>query len=125
MVRTGSPKPCGAIRAAVPAASSQELCQVVLEIARFRAADGRADELGPALLRGARIIAATPDARDVTVSRCVERPDEYVLLITWPSIEAHEAFRRTEAFPAYRAELAGTLGEVLDVVHVERLTDPG
>jgi quinol monooxygenase YgiN len=35
----------------------------------------------------------------------VETPTRFVLLVEWESVEAHEAFRASEAFGAWRAHV--------------------
>jgi heme-degrading monooxygenase HmoA len=53
-----------------------------------------------------RLIAASPGFGGLTLSRCVERPSTYLLLVQWDSIEDHEVgFRGSPAYAEWRALL--------------------
>lgn len=75
--------------------------QVVLPVrkgeeAAFEAAFDRAQHL----------MAAAPGCGGLQLSRCVERPNEYLLLVEWDSVEAHtEGFRSSPAYAQWRALL--------------------
>jgi len=52
------------------------------------------------------IIAASPGFLRLTLSRGVERPSSYLLLVEWESVEAHEVgFRQSPAYANWRARL--------------------
>lgn len=49
------------------------------------------------------LIIGSPGCRRVEISRCLERPDGYLLLVEWDSLEAHtEGFRGSPAFTRWR-----------------------
>ncbi len=49
------------------------------------------------------IIAAMPGFRSLTLSRCIERPDTYLLLVEWDRLEDHtEGFRGSSEYQHWR-----------------------
>jgi heme-degrading monooxygenase HmoA len=76
------------------------LNNVILEIAPLTIRAGQAPAFEAAFLRAQRIIASIPGYRSHELRRCVERPNEYVLLVSWDSLEAHEVGFRTS--PQYQ-----------------------
>ena len=65
----------------------------VMEIVRLTAKAGRGDEFGARLKRGVTVHAEDPGCTAIVIQRSVERPDEYLLQITWASVEAHHKWR--------------------------------
>ena len=52
------------------------------------------------------IISAVPGFRNLTLSRCLERPGSYLLLVEWDRLEDHtEGFRGSPAYEDWRALL--------------------
>lgn len=52
------------------------------------------------------IIAAMPGFGGLTLSRCLERPDAYLLLVQWDRLEDHtEGFRESPEYQRWRALL--------------------
>jgi len=77
---------------------------MVLEVATIQVTPGRADEFAAAYQQARHLPATTPGCRTVRMTRGVETPDTFVLLIEWDSVEAHlENFRKTERFTQWRA----------------------
>lgn len=76
---------------------------MVLEMALIDVLPGRGDEFAAAYRRGHPIVASTPGCRSVRMTRGVESPSRFVLLVEWDSVEAHnENFRGTERFAQWR-----------------------
>ena len=49
------------------------------------------------------IIAAMPGFRSLTLSRCIERPDTYLLLVEWDQLENHtDGFRGSPEYHRWR-----------------------
>lgn len=70
----------------------------VLPVATERSADFEA-----AFTRAKSIIAASPGFRRLTLSRGVENPGTYLLIVEWDSLEDHtEGFRGSAAFQEWR-----------------------
>jgi heme-degrading monooxygenase HmoA len=77
---------------------------MILEQATLPVRPGQAAEFEAAFAQAKAIIAASPGFRSLTLSRCLERPDAYLLLVEWERLEDHtEGFRRTAAFEEWRA----------------------
>ncbi|MBN9619085.1 MAG: antibiotic biosynthesis monooxygenase [Actinobacteria bacterium] len=76
---------------------------MVLEVADIDVRPG-AEEQFAAAYRGARdVLAGTPGCRSVRMTRGVESPSRFVLLVEWESVAAHEEnFRATDRFTAWR-----------------------
>jgi heme-degrading monooxygenase HmoA len=96
----------------------------IVEIAKIRAHPGRGDELESALPRAVAAIKSDPGYQGAKIHRCIERPDEFVLMIVWESIEAHTAFRDSPELQAYRQELAGPFERAVEFAHYHEAPTP-
>jgi heme-degrading monooxygenase HmoA len=65
----------------------------VVEIARLTCQAGKGDEFSEALERGLAVQGADPNCLAIYFQRGVERPDEFILQLTWTSIPDHDAWR--------------------------------
>lgn len=94
---------------------------MVLEIADFTVKAGTEDEFAAAVQEGLPHIAATPGFRSARLTRAIESPSRFVLLIEWESVEAHNVgFRESDRFPKWRA----LIGPYFDGnPHVEHAVD--
>jgi heme-degrading monooxygenase HmoA len=67
---------------------------MILEQAVLPVQPGRSAEFEAAFEQARPIISAMPGFGTLTLSRCIERPDVYLLLVTWDRLEDHtEGFR--------------------------------
>jgi heme-degrading monooxygenase HmoA len=77
---------------------------MVLEVALIDVLPGHEDEFAAAYAKGQPVLAGTPGCRSVRMTRGVESPSRFVLLVEWDSVEAHnDNFRATERFAQWRA----------------------
>lgn len=77
---------------------------MVLEIADFAVQPGTEDAFAEAVREGLTLVGATPGFRNARLTRGVETPSRFVLLIEWDTVEAHTVgFRESEAFGKWRA----------------------
>lgn len=53
------------------------------------------------------VITQADGVGEVTIARGIESPGTYLLLVEWPSVEHHTAFRESELFGRWR----GVIGE--------------
>jgi heme-degrading monooxygenase HmoA len=84
---------------------------MVLEVALLDIVPGREDEFAAAYAKARDTLVGTPGCRSVRMTRGVESPSRFVLLVEWDSVEAHEQnFRATERFTTWR----GLIGEYFD-----------
>ncbi|WP_432504582.1 antibiotic biosynthesis monooxygenase family protein [Kineococcus arenarius] len=76
---------------------------MILEQAVLDVRAGRADAFEVAFSKAKTIISAMPGFRRLTLSRCVERPDAYLLLVQWDTLEDHtEGFRGSAQYQEWR-----------------------
>lgn len=76
---------------------------MVLEVALIDVTPGREDEFAAAYAQARPVLSGTPGCRSVRMTRGVERPSRFVLLVEWDSVAAHEEnFRATERFATWR-----------------------
>ena len=77
---------------------------MVLEIARFSIIPGREGDFAVAYAQGRELLLATPGCRTIRMTRGIESPSAFVLMVEWDSLDDHEVgFRQSERFPAWRA----------------------
>ena len=90
---------------------------MVLEVADIRVSD--ADGFVAAYGGVRQLVADTPGCRSVRLTRSVESPDRFVLLVEWDSVEAHlENFRASERFAAWRRAIGPFFASPPVVEHV-------
>jgi heme-degrading monooxygenase HmoA len=79
---------------------------MILEHVLLPVRPGAEAEFEAAFGEAVRIIAGSPGCRTVSLSRCLERPSAYLLLVEWDSLEAHmHGFRESAAYDEWRALL--------------------
>ncbi|MEE6263732.1 antibiotic biosynthesis monooxygenase family protein [Plantactinospora sonchi] len=77
---------------------------MILEVALIDVVAGQEEAFAKAYAEGHHLVATTPGCRSVRMTRGVESPSRFVLLVEWDTVEAHlENFRDSERFPAWRA----------------------
>jgi heme-degrading monooxygenase HmoA len=80
--------------------------RVVLEQALLPVTPGQESEFEAAFAQAKAIISAMPGFRSLTLSRCIERPETYLLLVEWERLEDHtEGFRGSAEYRRWRALL--------------------
>jgi heme-degrading monooxygenase HmoA len=92
---------------------------MVLEVGDIAIIPGQEDEFILAY-RGVRdVLATTPGCRSVRMTRGLESPARFVLLVEWDDVEAHEQnFRATDRFTAWRAAIGPYFARPPHVEHV-------
>ncbi len=89
---------------------------MILEIGLVDTTD--ADGFLAAYRRARHLVTGTPGFRSMRVVRGIESPERLVLLIEWDTLEAHTvAFRQSDRFPAWRAEIGPWFAEPPRVEH--------
>ena len=63
---------------------------MVLEVAVLNIAPGQAQDFEEAFREAQQIIAAMPGYQSHELKKCVEKTDQYLLLVQWDSVESHE-----------------------------------
>ena len=76
---------------------------MILEVAPLQVRAGQSAAFEAAFLEAQRIISAMPGYISHELQRCIERPGEYVLLVRWASLEAHEVgFRKSARYQDWK-----------------------
>ena len=79
---------------------------MILEHAVLSVKPDELEEFETAFALAQDIIAAVPGFRNLSLSRCLERPAAYLLLVQWDRLEDHtEGFRGSPAYDDWRALL--------------------
>ena len=79
---------------------------VILEHALLPVIPGREADFEAAFAEAKMIIAAMPGFVDLRLSRSMETPNEYLLLVHWESVKAHEqGFRGSVEYERWRGLL--------------------
>lgn len=99
---------------------------MVLEVAIFDVNPGQEDEFTSAYRTARELLATTPGCRSVRMTRGIESPSRFVLLVEWDSVEAHEQnFRATERFPAWRGQIGRFFAGPPTVEHFADVDEAG
>lgn len=76
---------------------------MILEVAPLQIRPGSSAEFEAAFLVAQDMIASMPGYISHELLRCVERRDEYLLLVRWQSLEAHEVgFRKSPQYQTWK-----------------------
>jgi heme-degrading monooxygenase HmoA len=79
---------------------------VITEHALLLVIPGREEEFLVAMERAKNLIASSPGFVSLKVERCLERPNNFLLLVEWQSLEDHTGgFRGSPAYEEWRAAL--------------------
>ena len=98
---------------------------MVLEVALIDVLPGQEDEFAASYRLGHPILAGAPGCRSVRMTRGIESPSRFVLLVEWDSVEAHtENFRDTERFAQWRGRIGHYFAKPPAVEHFLDV-DPG
>jgi quinol monooxygenase YgiN len=93
---------------------------MVLEVADFEVHPGREDEFVAAFRSVREVLATTPGCHTVRMTRSIESPSRFVLLVEWADVDAHERnFRGTDRFTTWRAAIGPFFAAPPRVEHVE------
>jgi heme-degrading monooxygenase HmoA len=79
---------------------------MVLEVGLFDITPGAEAAFVAGFAEARPHLAGAPGCRSVRMTRGVESPSRFVLLVEWDSVAAHDAFRASEAFAGWRGPIA-------------------
>lgn len=98
-------------------------CRImVLEIALIDVLPGHEDDFAAAYRSVRHEVATTDGCRSVRMTRGVESPGRFVLLVEWDSVAAHEdGFRGTDRFTRWRAAIGPHFAAPPVVEHVDEI----
>ncbi|WP_442867017.1 antibiotic biosynthesis monooxygenase family protein [Acidovorax sp. GBBC 3334] len=102
---------------------------MILEAAPLHVRAGQEPAFEDAFRVAQRIIASMPGYRSHRLERCIERPGEYLLLVEWDTLEAHEqGFRGSTGYQEWKRLLHHFYAPFPTVSHyaaVEGASSPG
>ena|SRR5271167_413004 len=76
---------------------------MILETAVLSVRAGQAGEFERTFAVAQRIIASMPGYVSHELGRCIERPDEFLLMVRWTSLAAHEiGFRQSQEYQTWK-----------------------
>lgn len=94
---------------------------MILEVAILTIRPGQSAAFEQAMIAARPLIAATPGFRGIELRRCVETPDQYLLLVTWEKLDDHTiGFRQSSRYQEWRAILHGFYDPFPTVEHYEQ-----
>ena len=97
---------------------------MILEHALLPVRPGRDREFEEAFAAATPIISSMPGFIALTLSRCLERPGTYLLLVRWETLEAHtEGFRGSGGYQEWRRLLHGFYQPFPTVEHFAQVLD--
>ncbi|MFD4179641.1 antibiotic biosynthesis monooxygenase family protein [Rhodococcus sp. NPDC058514] len=95
---------------------------MTLEHAVLQVKPGRSAEFESAFRRAKSIISDMVGFRRLSLSRCLERPDTYLLLVEWDSLKDHvEGFRKSPQYEQWRSSLHDFYDPFPMVEHYEQV----
>ncbi len=99
---------------------------MILEVAPLKIRPGQSADFESAFRIARAIIASMPGYISHELQRCVERPDEYILLVRWRSLEDHQiGFRQSPQYQQWKQLLHHFYDPFPTVLHYEVLADSG
>lgn len=77
---------------------------MVWEVGVIDITAGQEDEFSAAYRKARSVLTDTPGCRSVLMTRGVESPSRFVLMVEWDSVDAHQTnFRATDRFTTWRS----------------------
>jgi heme-degrading monooxygenase HmoA len=98
---------------------------MIVERAQIDVRPGSGPAFEEAFPQGRAVLAQGHGFRSAQLSRCLEVPDRYLLLIEWERLEDHtEGFRGSELFTRWREVIGPFLAAPPVVEHYEPVVGP-
>ncbi len=93
---------------------------MIVEYIRYRIPDEQADAFRAAYTRAADVLDADEHCLGYEVSRGHEEPENWVVRITWDSLEGHEqGFRKAPHFAGFFAAVRPYVGAIQEMEHYD------
>jgi heme-degrading monooxygenase HmoA len=95
---------------------------MVLEKAVLNIKSGQSEAFEAAFKQASPIIAAVPGYQSHTLQKCIETPDQYLLLAWWETLEAHtHGFRESAGYQDWKRLLHHFYDPFPTVEHYEQI----
>lgn len=102
---------------------SLDVAPGVLEVADIDVSPGAEEEFAVAYRSVREVLVSTPGCRSVRMTRGVETPSRFMLLVEWESVAAHEEnFRSSDRFATWRAAIGPFFAQPPRVEHFTDLS---
>jgi heme-degrading monooxygenase HmoA len=93
---------------------------MILEHALITVRPDSHQEFEAALARARQVIAGAPGFRSLRLSRGIETPDRYLLLVEWETLEDHTVgFRESDRFVEWRSHIGPFFDSPPEVDHFD------
>ena len=96
---------------------------MVLEVALFDVVAGQEDAFAAAYLEARKQLENADGSGAIRMSRGIETSTRFVLQVEWTSVEAHEAFRASDAFGVWRGLIGPYFATPPNVEHFTDVTE--
>ena len=91
---------------------------MVLEVAQFLITPGAEDAFAQAYRQARDLLQQSEGCRSVRMTRGVESPSRFILLVEWDSVAAHEDnFRASDRYPRWRELISPYFAQTPVVEH--------
>ncbi len=98
---------------------------MILEVAPLSIRPGQAAAFEDAFAQAQSIIASMPGYLGHELQRCIERDHEYLLLVRWTAVEAHETgFRKSPQYQTWKQLLHHFYDPFPTVLHYAAVPGP-
>lgn len=94
---------------------------MVLEVALIDVKPGSEEDFTAGYAQAAGLVSQTPGCRSMRMTRGIETPTRFVLLVEWDSVEAHERFRSSDRFATWRELIGPHFAAAPQVEHFQDL----
>ncbi|CAB4918530.1 unannotated protein [freshwater metagenome] len=96
---------------------------MIVEHALFTIRAGSEADFEAAFEQARLVIATSQGFGSLNLSRCIETPEQYLLLVEWDTLEDHTVgFRESELFVEWRRILSPYFDSLPEVTHFTPLT---
>ena len=95
---------------------------MILEVAILNIKDGLSEEFEQVFSHAQRIIASMKGYISHELKKCIEKENQYILLVNWETIEDHEVgFRKSEEYQEWKKLLHHFYDPFPQVLHYANL----
>jgi heme-degrading monooxygenase HmoA len=94
---------------------------MVLEVALLDVKPGSEEAFAAGYAQAADLVAQTPGCLSMRMTRGIETPTRFVLLVEWESVAAHEQFRDSDRFARWRELIGPHFAAAPQVEHFQDL----
>ena len=99
---------------------------MILEVAVLNVKEGQASAFEKAFVEAQKIISRMPGYLGHELQKCIEVENQYILLVRWQTLEAHEiGFRQSDEYQEWRSLLHHFYDPFPTVEHYENVFKNG